>query len=131
DGIDDWVTVLDAGDAVLVVEENGYLGSHPAVLSAASTTGRAASMFWNVNSVTRLSFAQGGQVLASFEPWGREESIPPDVAAVLAGLDFAEFGSRTEKGLVAVERFTGRGITPDDLAVIDEAGVGYRVTRQA
>ncbi|MFF5234381.1 DUF6461 domain-containing protein [Dactylosporangium sp. NPDC000521] len=127
--IESWVTALDAGDAVLVVEDNGYRGSNAAVLCAASASGRAASMFWNVNAVTRLSFAEGGQLLASFEPWGRDETVPPKVAAVLAGLDFAEPGDRTEKGLVAVERFTGRGITADDLTLILEAGVGYRVPR--
>ncbi|MEJ3750206.1 hypothetical protein WEI85_43970 [Actinomycetes bacterium KLBMP 9797] len=37
--------------------------------------------------------------------------MPQAVAAALDGLDFGEMGSRTGKGLVAVERFTGRGIT--------------------
>jgi hypothetical protein len=37
-------------------------------------------------------------------------------------------GNRTGKGLVAVERFTGRGITPDDLAHIEATGIGYRIT---
>ncbi|WP_256370807.1 hypothetical protein [Micromonospora sp. KC721] len=30
--------------------------------------------------------------------------------------------------LLAVERFTGRGITPDDFAQIQAAGVGFRIT---
>lgn len=128
DAIDPWVTVLDAGDAVLVVEDNGFRGTDETVLRAASAGGRAASMFWNVNADTRLSFAEGGRLLASFEPWGREEQYPPEVTAALAGLDFAEHGSRTEKGLVAIEQFTGRGITAADLTQIREAGVGYRVT---
>ncbi|WP_460491904.1 DUF6461 domain-containing protein [Dactylosporangium cerinum] len=127
--IETWVTALDTGDAVLVVEDNGHRGSNAAVLCAASASGRAASMFWNVNAVTRLSFADGGQLLASFEPWGREEAVPPQVAAALAGLDFAEPGDRTEKGLVAVERFTGCGITTDDVALIFETGIGFRVPR--
>lgn len=124
--IDPWLTVLDAGDAVVAVEDNGFRGANAAVLRAASAGGRAASMFWNVNAVTRLSFAEAGQLLAAFEPWGREEP-PPEAAAALAGLDFAGVGDRVEKGLVAVERFTGRGITAADLTRIRSAGIGYRI----
>ncbi|MFG1871610.1 DUF6461 domain-containing protein [Micromonospora arborensis] len=124
---DSWITVLDGSDAVLVVEDNGFRGTDAAVLRIASTGGRAASMFWNVNALTRLSFAEAGQLLAAFEPWGREEH-PPEVAAALAGLDFAEPGDRAEKGLVAVARFTGRGVTAADLARIRAAGIGYRIT---
>ncbi|MEV4386123.1 DUF6461 domain-containing protein [Micromonospora sp. NPDC049580] len=125
--IDPWITVLDGGDAVLVVEDNGFRGTDAAVLRNASAGGRAASMFWNVNAVTRLSFAEAGQLLAAFEPWGRDE-YPPEVAAALAGIDFAELGDRSEKGLVAVARFTGRGITAADLNRIRAAGIGYRIT---
>ena len=121
-----WVTVFDAGDAVLVVEDNGFRGTDEAVLRAASAGGRAAGMFWNVNAVTRLSFAEGGRLLASFEPWG-DEDVPPEVEAALAGLDFAVHGDRVEMGLVAVERFTGRGITAADLDRMEENGVGYRL----
>lgn len=121
-----WVTVADAGSAVLVVEDNGYRGTDQAVLEAASAGGRAASMFWNVNVVTRLSFAEAGRLLAMHEPWGHEQWAP-ELAEALAGLDFAEFGDRVEKGLLAVERFTGRGLTPADLAEIERAGTAYRV----
>ncbi|MEV1319931.1 DUF6461 domain-containing protein [Micromonospora arborensis] len=125
--IDPWITVLNGGDAVLVVEDNGFRGTDATVLRNASTGGRAASMFWNVNALTRLSFAEAGQLLAAFEPWGREEH-PPEIAAALLGLDFAEPGDRNEKGLVAVTRFTGRGITAADLTRIRAAGIGYRIT---
>ncbi|MBO3742601.1 DUF6461 domain-containing protein [Actinoplanes flavus] len=121
-----WVSALDAGGAVLLVEENGYRGANAGVLRAASANGRAASWFWNVNAVTRLSFAEGGELLAAHEPFG-DEDWPPELAPVLAGLDFAASGDRDGKGLVAVERFTGRGLTEDDLARIEKAGVGYRI----
>jgi hypothetical protein len=65
--IDPWVAVLEAGTAVLAVEYNGFQGADQAVLRRASAGGRA-GMFWNVNALTRLSFAEGGQMLASFEP---------------------------------------------------------------
>ncbi|XVU21196.1 DUF6461 domain-containing protein [Actinoplanes sp. CA-054009] len=124
--IDPWVIALDAGDAVLLVEDNGFRGANSAVLQAASAGGRAASMFWNVNSLTRLSFAERGDLLASFEPWGGEET-PLVVAEALTGIDFAEQGYRKEKGLAAVERFTGRGITAADVTGMFAAGRGYRI----
>jgi hypothetical protein len=125
--VEAWVSVLDVGGAVLVVEDNGFRGTDQAVLSAASSGGRAAGMFWNVNAVTRLSFAEGGQVLASFEPSEGHQHLPPAVNDALTGLDFAEYDERIGKGLVAVERFTGYGITAADLTSIRDVGVGYRV----
>ena len=127
--VDPWVAVLDSGEAVLAVEYNGYEGSHEPVLRAASARGRAASMFWNVKSMTRLSFAERGRLLTSFEPWGDIEAEPA-VAAVLTGLDFDQPGDRRSKGLVAVERFTGRGIAAEDLARIETAGIGFRIVPQ-
>ncbi|MFB9321970.1 DUF6461 domain-containing protein [Cryptosporangium minutisporangium] len=118
------VFVRDTGDAVLAVEFNGYRGSGVEVLRAASARGRAASMYWNVNAVTRLSFAERGEILAASEFW-EESPTDPRVAEAMAGLDFAEPVDSTERSLVAVERFTGRGITPADLAAIEESGVCY------
>jgi hypothetical protein len=123
-----WVAVLDAGAAVLAVEYNGYKGADEAVLARASAHGRAASMFWNVNGLTTLSFAEGGQVLASFEPG--LEPVPdagPAVAAVLDGLDFEDYRDMEGKGLVAVERFTGRGFTAADLERIEAAGIAFQI----
>jgi hypothetical protein len=85
-------------------------------------------MFWNVNALTRLSFARDGAVLGSFEPG--LESPPtddPEVVAALDGLDLEDYRDRTGKGLVAVERFTGRGIREEDLARIAQADVAYRI----
>jgi hypothetical protein len=125
--IDPWVAVLDVGDAVLAVEYNGWQGSTAPVLTRASAGGRAASMFWNVNAVTRLSFAEHGEVLLSVEPFD-DLDAPPPVAATLAGLDFADHhrGKRL-MGLVAVQRFTGHGITAEDVARIEAADVGFRI----
>ncbi|MBU2670351.1 hypothetical protein KOI35_43305 [Actinoplanes bogorensis] len=125
-GVGPWVTVLETGGAVLVVEFNGYEGAESRVLEAASSGGRAASMYWNVNAVTRHSFAERGRLLATFEH-PEEEDLPPEVSAALAGLDFERMGEFAERGLVGVERFTGHGITQADLARIEEAGLGYRV----
>ncbi|WP_410613052.1 DUF6461 domain-containing protein [Amycolatopsis sp. lyj-109] len=125
---DPWLAVLDLDGVVVAIEENGYYGSRAPVLTAASRAGRVASMFWNVNAVTRLSFARAGEVLASFEPGLSEPSADEDVVAALAGLDLEDYHDRTEKGLVAVERFTGRGLYPEDLEDIDRRGVAYRIS---
>jgi hypothetical protein len=112
---------------VVAVEYNGFQASFGPVLSRASARDRAASMFWNVNAVTRLSFAEGGRVLATFEP-PSDVDAGPEVAAALAGLDFADYRhSKIGKGLVAVQRFTGRGITAEDLARIEAADVAFRI----
>ncbi|MGW4461857.1 DUF6461 domain-containing protein [Micromonospora sp. NPDC004704] len=125
--IDPWVAVLDVGGAVLAVEYNGWHGSAGPVLTRASAGGRAASMFWNVNAVTRLSFAEDGEVLLSVEPFG-DLDAPPQVAATLADLDFADHHRRKPlMGLVAVQRFTGHGITAEDLARIEAADIGFRI----
>jgi hypothetical protein len=85
-------------------------------------------MFWNVNALTRLSFARAGEVLASFEPGLGEPSADEEVVTALAGLDLRDFHDRTEKGLVAVERFTGRGLYPEDLEDLDRLAVAYRIS---
>ncbi|MBG6092094.1 DUF6461 domain-containing protein [Actinomadura viridis] len=125
--IDPWVAVLDVGGAVLAVEYNGWQGSTVPVLTRVSAGGRAASMFWNVNAVTRLSFAEHGEVLLSVEPFADIEA-PPQIAASLADLDFADHHrGKKMMGLVAVQRFTGHGITAEDLARIEAADIGFRI----
>jgi hypothetical protein len=124
---DPWVAVLDVGGAVLAVEYNGWQGSNQPVLARASRHGRAASMYWNVNAVTRLSFAEHGEVLLSLEPYGEIEA-PPRVAETLVGLDFADYHrGKQSMGLVAVQRFTGYSMTAEDLGGIVAADVAFRI----
>jgi Family of unknown function (DUF6461) len=125
--VDPWVAVLEAGTAVLAVEYNGFQGMDGAVLRRASAGGRAGGMFCNVNAMTQLSFAECGQLLACFEPPGGG-SAGPAVRAALDGLDLDDYRNRNEKGLVAVERFTGRGITARDLGQIQAADIAFRIT---
>ena len=121
------VAVLDVGGAVLAVEYNGWQGSTEPVLARASAGGRAASMYWNVNAVTRLSFAEHGEVLLSVEPFDQIDA-PPPVAEALTDLDFGDFHRRKNSmGLVAVARFTGHGITAEDVARIAAADVAFRI----
>jgi hypothetical protein len=124
---DPWVCVLDVGSAVLAVEYNGFQGANEPVLARASSQGRAASMYWNVNALTRLTFADHGDVLVSVEPFGDIEA-PPPVAETLVGLDFADYHrDKSLMGLVAVQRFTGYGMTADDLTRIEAADVAFRI----
>lgn len=124
-GIDPWVAVLDLGEVVLAVEPNGWQGARRPVLRAVSATGVTASMYRNVNAVSRLSFARRGDVLASFEP-GLDEPVG-EVAEVLAGLDFADYEHRWAKALTVIERFTGYGLDDADLARLLDADVGYPI----
>jgi hypothetical protein len=129
--IDPWVAVLpvdgSTGGTVLAIEYNGWQGAQSPVLRRASARGRAASMYWNVNALTNLAFARGGAVLASFEPPPHEPPDDAGVRAALDGIDLVDYHDRAAKGLAAVERFTGRGLRPEDVERIEAAGVAYRI----
>jgi hypothetical protein len=125
---DQCVAVLADGGAVFVVELNGYVGAQETPLVRASAGGRAASMFWNVNALTRLSFAEGGRMLASFEPPEEGMADEPAVAEALAGIDFEDYRHTYAKGLAAVARFTGHGLTEERLDRIMNSDVAYRIT---
>jgi Family of unknown function (DUF6461) len=126
-GLDPWVTVLAVDGAVVAVEPNGWQGSHDRVLRAASARGRAASMYWNADALTNLAFARGGEVVDSFEPLFDHTATDPEVRAALAGVDWADYTDLDEKGLVAVERFTGHGIRAQDAERVGLGAVGYRI----
>jgi hypothetical protein len=51
----------------------------------------------------------------------------PAVAAALDGLDFGDYRDKTGKGLVAVQRFTGCGITAQGLDRIEAADIAFRI----
>ncbi|MFE9749362.1 DUF6461 domain-containing protein [Saccharothrix saharensis] len=121
-GLKPWVAVHEVDGAIIAVEHNGYRGADGRTLAALSETGRAASMFWNVNALTRLSFAERGPVLAAFEPWATDD-VPDGIADLLT--DLRGVRHKNARGLTAVARFTGRGITPDDLRAIEEADVAH------
>lgn len=125
--IDPWVAVLTVEGGVLAVEFNGFQGSHGPVLEPLSREGRTASLFWNINAVTRLSFADNGKVLASSELGYAEEVEVPEVNQALADLDFGSYRDRLEKGLLAVERYTGYRLRKEDLERMVEEDVAYRI----
>jgi hypothetical protein len=120
-----WMMAAPLGDAVIAVELNGWRGSDAGVITAASRAGRAASSYWNVNALRRLTFAEGGSLLEAFEPPG--QPAHPAVVATFAGLDFEDYHDWTAKCLVTVERFTGQGITEADIERLKRTDVGYRL----
>ncbi|MFF2087241.1 DUF6461 domain-containing protein [Nocardia sp. NPDC058176] len=122
---DPWLAVAPVADGVLAVEYNGYQGSHAPELRALSRGTRAASMYWNINGLTRLSFAADGRIVAAGE---LGEPFPdPVLEPILRDLDFDDYRDQIAKGLVAVERFTGIAVTENDLARVESAGLGFAV----
>jgi Family of unknown function (DUF6461) len=122
------IAVLDLGNAVVAVEYNGFQGSRGEILGRLSRQGRAASMYWS-EVATRLSFAESGELLASFEP----RIVPPEtshpaVLDALRGIDFEDYRDKDEKGLVAVERFTGGVFTEEALKRIESSNTAYRLS---
>jgi hypothetical protein len=114
---------------VLVVEPSHYRATERPVLEALSRTGRAASMFWNVNAVTRLSLAENGELLDSFE-WF-DEASHPDVLSLLEGLDVFTNADNVARGMLVIERFTGWSVTADLIeGLVGAGGFGYAVPRR-
>ena len=119
--VGDCVAVVTVDGGVLAVEDNGWQGSRPEVLRRLARLGRAASTFWNVNALTRVSAAEGGRLLGAFDPVAPDQLAgddPEAIAKYLAGLDF-EAGSWVAQGMVVVERFTGVRVTEDTVAALD------------
>ncbi|MEV7548310.1 DUF6461 domain-containing protein [Amycolatopsis sp. NPDC089917] len=125
--LDPWVSVLAVDGGVLAVEFNGYQGSFPRVLEPVSQAGRTASLFWNINGVTRLSFADNGNVVTSFELGHAVESEDPAANEALSDLDFDSYRDSLEKGLVAVERYTGCRLRKEDVRRMEQEDVAYRI----
>jgi len=69
DGVD-WISAAseDSGlpeGVVVLIEDTGWQGSRPEVLSRLSKRGAAASVSWNVNGLVMFSSARRGKVQAS------------------------------------------------------------------
>jgi hypothetical protein len=87
-------------------------------------------VFWNVNAGGRLSFAQNGRLLASFEPgFGTDPDVPPEVAEALQGIDFEDYRDKVPKELAAILRFTGATFRKEDLERIEAADLVYPISR--
>ncbi|MGH3171493.1 MAG: DUF6461 domain-containing protein [Trebonia sp.] len=113
---EDLVAVRSLGTWVLAVEINGWQGSRAEVLTRISQSTRAVSAFWNVNALTRFSYAVEGRVLTAFEamsPESRQGAEPDALEATRAGLPWDDF---VPAMLALVSRVTGEPLTRDMLA---------------
>ena len=63
------VLVASVPGGVVAVEPNGFQGSLPEALARVAGSGRAASMFWNVNALSAFSWCDGslGAQVSSIE----------------------------------------------------------------
>jgi hypothetical protein len=124
--IDPWVCVLDVPGGTVAVEYNGWQGSlRPVLRALTSPDNLAASMYWSVNGVHRLSIARDGNVLAQFE-LGMEDTTSPEALELLTDLD-VHGRHRSAVGLLAATRFTGISMSAEDLARIQAADIGYPI----
>ena len=113
-GDDPVVAVRRVDSWVLAVEVNGWQGSRPEVLRRVSQGTRAVSTFWNINGVTRFSYAASGQVLTAFEvmsPEQREGSDPDFLEEARSGLPWDTAGW-VALMLALAARLTGQPMEP-------------------
>lgn len=76
---DGWVLHLDqVGPAVTIFENNGFQGARSEVLRALSVDAKVHSAFWNVNAVTRFSFAAQGELITAMEAGWPRGGVRPD-----------------------------------------------------
>lgn len=117
------VTQIPGG--LLMVEDDGFVGSRPEVLARLSGNGRAASMFWNVNDHTAFSFAQTGELLGSVDlydaddpDFAHEIDLPVELRQLFsaAGHEDADLHAT---GLALVATFTGIEMRREDVAQVD------------
>ncbi|MET7808571.1 DUF6461 domain-containing protein [Micromonospora chersina] len=115
----DTVVLRQLGDWVVAIEDNGWQGTRPEVLRRLAES-RVVSCFWNVNAVTRFSYANHGTVVTEFEalfPDDRGGLDPDALEELRAGLPWDDATGATEQLMLALAaRITGVEFTPDLLA---------------
>jgi len=73
DGEEGFVSVIPSGEGVVAFEYNGFQGSLPEVVAAASEGGaKAASMFWNVNDDNAFTCASDGDLVVTVDMYDAE-----------------------------------------------------------
>ncbi|WP_285490476.1 DUF6461 domain-containing protein [Amycolatopsis taiwanensis] len=112
------VALCRQGEYVFAIEDNGFQGSRPEVLRRVSRLGETVSSFWNVNALTRFSYAVDGRVKTSFEAgansW-REGEDPDCLASLVEEIDW-ELGHRPEGMLALAARVTGQPFSEEWLS---------------
>lgn len=125
---DQVLLVGSLGDGVVAIESNGWQGNRPEVLRRVSLTGRAASVYWNVNAVKNFSAAEKGVVLNQIEYWS--ELTDPLLLELSDDLDRDTYVDSVARGLVVAERFTGVAVTEDFAVALRDAWRGYDLLPQ-
>lgn len=117
------IGVRDLGRWLLIVEDNGYQGARPEVLRRVSRGTEAISAFWNVNALTRFSYAADGEVRTSFEalmPEIRQGTHPDCLEDIRDGLPWpgedGGGGDSLSLMLALSARITGDALTPELLS---------------
>ncbi len=101
------VVADDLDGWVVLVEDNGYHGADPAVLSRLSGSTVAASAYWNVNLATQLSLAHDGEVLGAFDFVSDEPPTEGVIEPFIRSLDFADPERMFASALAFLERVSG------------------------
>ncbi|MGC4766176.1 DUF6461 domain-containing protein [Micromonospora sp. DT46] len=117
---------VDVDGHIVLVEENGFRGSRPEVLRRLSEGTSATSVFWNVNFVNRLSYAENGRLVASVDwsyPGHGDGDDPEELEPYLDGLGFGEDGDPRPKALAFLQRCGGVRITREHLVDAHPASV--------
>ena len=110
------VFVDDCDGWTFLLEDNGYHGTDPQVLTALSRDSLAVSVYWNVNRLSRINYAQAGRLLATFDfvirqqPYGED---PDRIRPYLSGLAFTDQARILAEGVALVEHVTGVRLTRD------------------
>jgi hypothetical protein len=105
------VAVRRQGEWVVAVEDNGWQGSRVEVLRG---LGFAVSAYWNVNALTRFSYARDGKVRTAFEamaPNWRHGADPDCLEEIRAGLPW-EDGDWVALMFALAARVTGQVVEP-------------------
>ncbi|MEV5745006.1 DUF6461 domain-containing protein [Microbispora rosea] len=76
------MSAAPAGPAVVLFENNGFLGSLPEVLRRLSRDGRVCGVYWNVEGDNRLSYAAEGRVLVNLDAMFWDEWTGDDFAVL-------------------------------------------------
>ena len=109
-------------DALIIVQQGGARATDPEVLAALSRGARVASLSFSAAGPATLALARGGELLARGEP-GQAVAEP----GLLDGLEFhPDHPDYLANAMVALDRFTGRGVLAEDWRLLRTRGCGYR-----
>ncbi|MEV7808668.1 DUF6461 domain-containing protein [Microbispora sp. NPDC088329] len=116
------MSAAPAGPAVMLFENNGFLGSLPEVLRRLSRDGRVCGVYWNVEGNNKLSYAADGRVLVSLDAMFSEEWDDDDFAGlepelrVMTELLAGDEDDWQAAAMTVVELVTGVRLTGEWLA---------------